>query len=89
MTAAQFDLLGLLATITDDQGDEETPQGWQEAPGGDEDTQVDPYDPEAAWQGFTPDTPDDEARRLFAARYGRPPARVWRDRGLLLAGPTI
>lgn len=88
MTAAQFDLLDLLATIGDAQGDEETPQGRQEAPDGDKATQADPYDPEAAWQGFTPDTPDDEGRRLFAARYGRPPARVWRRPGLLLAGPV-
>ncbi len=84
---AQLDLLGLLATITDDQGDQKTPQGLQEAPDGDNAAQGDPYDPEAAWQGYTPDTPDDEGRRLFAARYGRPPARVWRDRGLLLARP--
>jgi hypothetical protein len=88
MTAAQFDLLGLLATITDDQGDEETPQGWQEAPEAAAVGLTDPYDPEAAWQGFTPDTTDDEGRRLFAARYGRPPARVWRRPGLLLAGPV-
>lgn len=76
MTAAQFDLLGLLATIGDDQGDDLTPQGRQEAPGGAVAAQADPYDPEAAWKGYTPDTTDDEARRLFAARYGRPPARV-------------
>lgn len=88
MTAAQFDLLDLLATIGDAQGDEETPQGRQEAPDGDKATQADPYDPRPAWQGYTPDTPDDEGRRLFAARYGRPPARVWRRPGLLLAGPV-
>lgn len=87
MTAAQFDLLGLLATITDDQGDQKTPQGWQEAPDGDKAAQGDPQDVAPAWRAYTPDTPDDEGRRLFAARYGRPPARVWRDRGLLLAGP--
>lgn len=87
MTAAQFDLLGLLATIGDDQGDEETPQGRQEAPGAAAVGLADPYDLQAAWQAYTPDTPDDEGRRLFAARYGRPPARVRRDRGLLLAGP--
>ena len=84
---AQLDLLGLLATITDDQGDQKTPQGWQEAPDGDKAAQGDHFDVVVAWQGFTTDTTDDEGRRLFAARYGRPPARVWRDRGLLLAGP--
>ena len=85
---AQLDLLGLLATITDDQGDQKTPQGRQEAPDGDKAAQGDPQDVAPAWRGYTPDTPDDEARRLFAARCGRPPARVWRRPGLLLAGPV-
>ncbi len=87
MTALQFDLLGLLATIGDDQGDQKTPQGLQEAPDGAQAAQGDPQAVVATWQGYTPDTTNDEGRRLFAARYGRPPARVWRDRGLLLAGP--
>lgn len=84
---AQLDILGLLATITDDRGDQKTPQGLQEAPDGDNTAQGDRQDAIVAWRGFTPDTTDDEARRLFAARYGRPPARVWRRPGLLLAGP--
>lgn len=84
---AQLDLLGLLATITDDQGDQKTPQGRQEAPDGDKTAQGDHFDAVVTWHGYTPDTPDDEARSLFAARYGRPPARVWRRPGLLLAGP--
>jgi hypothetical protein len=87
MTAAQLDLLAQLATMTDDQGDHKTPQGLQEALGADEAPQADQEDAVVAWQGFSGDTSDDEARRLFTARYGRPPAKVKRDRGLLLAGP--
>lgn len=87
MTAAQLDLLAQLETMTDNQGDHKTPQGLQEAPGADEAPQGDHFDVIVAWQGFSGDTTDGEARRLFAARYGRPPARVKRDRGLLLAGP--
>ena len=87
MTAAQLDLLAQLETIIDDQTAQETPQGLQEAPRAGEVRQVDHLDAILAWQGFSGDTTDDEARRLFVARYGRPPARVRRDRGLLLAGP--
>ena len=84
---AQLDLLGLLTTIGDDQGDDKTPQGRQEAQGDADAVSPAPYNPRPAWQGYTTDTGDDEARRLFVARHGRPPARVWRDRGLVLAGP--
>ena len=87
MTAAQLDLLAQLETMTDDQTAQETPPCLQEAPRAEEVRQVDRLDAVVAWQGFSGDTTDDEARRLFVARYGRPPARVRRDRGLLLAGP--
>lgn len=87
MTFAQLDLLAQLETMTDDQTAQETPQGLQEAPEAAEVTLADRQDAIVAWQGFSGDTTDDEARRLFVARYGRPPAKVRRDRGLLLAGP--
>lgn len=87
MTASQLDLLAQLETITDDQGDEKTPQGLQEAPEAAVVTLGDHFDAEVVWRGYTLDTTDDEARSLFAARYGRPPARTKRSPGILLAGP--
>jgi hypothetical protein len=39
------------------------------------------------WRGYSLDTPDDQARRLFTARYGCAPDEVKRARGLVLAGP--
>ena len=39
------------------------------------------------YQGYTPDTTDEEARALFAAKYGHPPAEVLRNAGAVLAGP--
>ena len=39
------------------------------------------------WRGYSPDTTDDEARRLFVARFGELPATVVRVKGLVLAGP--
>lgn len=87
MTFAQLDLLAQLKTMTDDQTAQEKPQGLQEAPEAAEVTLGDLFDAEVVWRGYTPDTTDDEARRLFTARYGRPPAKVKRSPGLLLAGP--
>ncbi|RLC85665.1 MAG: hypothetical protein DRI79_11090 [Chloroflexi bacterium] len=39
------------------------------------------------WQGYTPDTTDDQARRWFERKYGYPPAQVLRNAGAVLAGP--
>ena len=39
------------------------------------------------WMGFTPDTPDEEARQLFTARHGYQPQRIKRNAGAVLAGP--
>ena len=39
------------------------------------------------WQGYTPDTPDEEARNLFTARHGHQPQRIKRNAGAVLAGP--
>lgn len=39
------------------------------------------------WRGYTPDTTDAEARAAFVARFGREPARIVRERGIVLAGP--
>lgn len=41
----------------------------------------------AFWRGYTTDTTDEEARRLFQARFNRPPTTVVRAVGLVLAGP--
>ena len=41
-----------------------------------------------SWRGYTPDTTDDEARRLFLARFGELPATVLRSKNLVLAGPV-
>ena len=40
-----------------------------------------------AWLGFTPDTTEGEARAIYAARYGSPPAQVLKTGGGILAGP--
>ena len=39
------------------------------------------------YQGYTPDTTDDQARQQFERKYGRPPAEVLRNKGAVLAGP--
>ncbi len=39
------------------------------------------------WQGYTPDTTDDQARRWFERKYGYPPVRIFRNAGAVLAGP--
>jgi len=39
------------------------------------------------WQGYTPDTTDDQARQWFERKYGYPPAQVLRNAGAVLAGP--
>jgi len=42
----------------------------------------------ATWHGYTPDTPEAQARELFRARFGRDPETVWRVPGAILAGPV-
>jgi len=39
------------------------------------------------WLGFTPDTSDEKAREIFAARYGYSAEYVLRTGGAVLAGP--
>ena len=47
-----------------------------------------PPDPTAHyWRGFTRDTDEAEASRLFTARYGAPPEFIIEAKGILLAGP--
>lgn len=41
----------------------------------------------ASWQGYAVAVTDDQARAAFIKRYGRPPARVIRSKGSVLAGP--
>jgi hypothetical protein len=40
------------------------------------------------WRGFSPDTPEEEARRVFRIRYGREPEYVGFSKGNVLAGPV-
>ncbi|MFN3763255.1 MAG: hypothetical protein ACK4WK_08665 [Anaerolineae bacterium] len=40
------------------------------------------------WLAFTPDTPEDVARRRFLEKYGYPPLEAHRRNGLLLVGPV-
>lgn len=40
------------------------------------------------YRGFTPDTSDDEARAAFVARFGVAPARILRQRTVVLVGPV-
>lgn len=40
------------------------------------------------WHAWTADTPDDIIVEAFTRRYGHPPARIVRERGLALAGPA-
>lgn len=39
------------------------------------------------WRGFTRDTDEGEAARIFEQRYGQPPAFLIESKGILLAGP--
>lgn len=40
-----------------------------------------------AWQGFSLDTPEEEAAATFVRRYGELPFFVFESHGLLLCGP--
>ena len=40
------------------------------------------------WLAFTSNTPEDEARKVFRARYGREPETVGVSLGNVLAGPV-
>ncbi len=39
------------------------------------------------WRGYTRDTDEAEAARLFTDRYGAPPEFIVESKGILLAGP--
>ncbi|MEA3397703.1 MAG: hypothetical protein U9R05_09610 [Chloroflexota bacterium] len=41
----------------------------------------------STWLAFSPDTPEDQARRRFVERTGRQPERTVLHKGLLLVGP--
>lgn len=46
-----------------------------------------PEDRRQYWRGFTVDTSDDAARAAFLARFGELPARIIRQRSVVLVGP--
>jgi len=39
------------------------------------------------YTGFTPDTTDEEAIRLFKEMWGHPPVRIIRTKGTVILGP--
>ncbi len=42
---------------------------------------------DSTWLAFSPDTPEDQARKRFVERSGRQPERTMLHKGLLLVGP--
>ncbi|HLE29863.1 MAG TPA: hypothetical protein VI793_17185 [Anaerolineales bacterium] len=41
------------------------------------------------YQGYTPDTTDEQARAAHLRRYGKPPAELHRTPVLVLTGPIL